>query len=146
MISTRGRYALRVMIDLAEHRFQWLIPLKDIAERQEISKKYLELLVRDLVAAQLIIGVSGRGGGYKLSRKPEEYTVGEILEVMEGSISQVACLSKQKNDCPRKKFCKTLPMWTELDGIVRSYLFGKKLSDLAETLPVSEIKPPKRPS
>ncbi len=146
MISTRGRYALRVMIDLAEHRFQWLIPLKDIAERQEISKKYLELLVRDLVAAQLVIGVSGRGGGYKLSRKPEEYTVGEILEVMEGSISQVACLSKRKNDCPRKKFCKALPMWTELDNLVRSYLFGKKLSDLTETLPITEMKPPKKPA
>ncbi len=130
MISTRGRYALRVMIDLAEHRFQWIVPLKDIAERQEISKKYLELLVRDLVATGLVVGVAGRGGGYKLSRRPEEYSVGEILEVMEGSLSQVACLSGRKNDCPRKKFCKTLPMWKELDQIIHSYLFGKKLSDL----------------
>ncbi|MBO7726370.1 MAG: Rrf2 family transcriptional regulator [Thermoguttaceae bacterium] len=130
MISTRGRYALRVMIDLAEHRFQWIVPLKDIAERQEISKKYLELLVRDLVAAKLIVGISGRGGGYKLSRRPEEYTVGEILEVMEGSLSQVACLSGKKNDCPRNGFCKTLPMWKELDQLVHTYLFEKKLSDL----------------
>ena len=146
MISTRGRYALRVMVDLAEHRFQWLVPLKDIAERQEISKKYLELLVRDLVKARLIIGVSGRGGGYKLSRKPEEYSVGEILEVMEGTLAPVACLSKRKNTCRRKSFCKTLPMWTELEAVIRSYLFGKKLSDLTETLPVAEINSPKRPA
>ena len=133
MISTRGRYALRVMVDLAEHRFQWIVPLKDIAERQGVSKKYLELLVRDLVAAKLVVGISGRGGGYKLSRRPNEYSVGEILEVMEGTLSQVACLSGTKNDCPRKKECRTLPMWKELDQIVHSYLFGKKLSDLVPT-------------
>ncbi|MBO4406592.1 MAG: Rrf2 family transcriptional regulator, partial [Clostridia bacterium] len=92
MISTRGRYALRVMIDLAECGEDACIPLKDIAARQEISKKYLEIIVKDMVAGGLLAGASGKGGGYRLLRKPEEYTVGEILELMEGSLSPVACL------------------------------------------------------
>ena len=84
MISTRGRYAIRVMLDLAEHDQGGYIPLKDIAARQEISKKYLEIIVKDMVAGNLLVGASGKGGGYRLCRKPEEYTVGEIIEWMEG--------------------------------------------------------------
>ena len=93
MISTRGRYALRVMLDLAENDSDKYIPLKDIAERQEISKKYLEIIVKDMVTGGLIAGTSGKGGGYKLTRAPHDYTVGEIIELMEGSLSPVACLA-----------------------------------------------------
>ncbi len=130
MISTKGRYALRVMIDLAAHGGDRWIPLKDIAERQEISKKYLEIIVKDLVQGKLIIGLSGKGGGYKLSRKPEEYTVGEIIERMEGTLSSVACLAEPDTVCPRKETCPTLPLWTEFDRLVRGFFYGKKLSDL----------------
>ena len=94
MISTRGRYAIRVMIDLAEHETGSYTPLKDIAARQDISKKYLEIIMKDMVAAGLVTGASGKGGGYKLTRPVTEYTVGEIIEDMEGSMSPVACLSK----------------------------------------------------
>ena len=130
MISTKGRYALRVMIDLAEQGGEKWIPLKDIAARQEISKKYLEIIVKDLVEGKLIIGVSGKGGGYKLKRKPEEYTVGEIIELMEGTLSSVACLAEPSVVCPRKENCPTLPLWTEFDRMVRDFFYGKKLSDL----------------
>ena len=130
MISTRGRYALRVMIDLAENNTGEYIPLKDIAERQEISKKYLEIIVKDMVTGGLIVGASGKGGGYKLVKKPEKYTVGEILELMEGTLNSVVCLADKKYKCDRKKKCKTLPMWKEFDGIVHDYFYGKKLTDL----------------
>ena len=134
MISTRGRYALRVMIDLAEHSGGF-VPLKDIAARQEISKKYLEIIVKDMVSGGLISGASGKGGGYRLCRPPEEYTVWEILSLMEGSLSPVACLAGETNDCPRKDICRTLPLWTEFDRMVRDFFGGKRLSDLAGTRP-----------
>lgn len=130
MISTRGRYALRVLIDLAENETSGYIPLKDIAERQEISKKYLEIIVKDMVAGKLISGASGKGGGYKLRRKPEEYTVGEILELMEGSLSTVACLARGAEPCPRASFCRTLPLWEEYDKLTHDFFYGKRLSDL----------------
>lgn len=130
MISTRGRYAIRVMIDLAENEEGSYIPLKDIAARQEISKKYLEIIVKDMVEGGLIVGASGKGGGYKLCKKPEEYTVGEILELMEGTLSSVSCLADKNNDCPRKSVCRTLPMWKEYDNMVHDFFYGKKLSDL----------------
>ena len=130
MISTKGRYALRVMIDLAENDNGRFIPLKDIAERQEISKKYLEIIVRDMVANGLIIGASGKGGGYRLSRRPEDYVLDEILEIMEGTLSPVACLSGEKNDCPRREKCQTLPLWTEFNELVHAFFREKHLSDL----------------
>ena len=130
MISTRGRYAIRVMIDLAQQGKDTYIPLKDIAARQNISKKYLEIIVKDMVAGGLLTGVSGKGGGYRLCRKPEEYSVGEILELMEGTLSSVACLADGENDCPRRGECPTLPMWTEYDHMVHDFFYGKKLSDL----------------
>ena len=130
MISTRGRYALRVMIDLAENNTGEYIPLKDIAERQEISKKYLEIIVKDMVTGGLIVGASGKGGGYKLVKKPEKYIVGEILELMEGTLNSVVCLADKNYKCDRKKKCKTLPMWKEFDDIVHDYFYGKKLTDL----------------
>ena len=130
MISTRGRYALRVMIDLAENDNGSFIPLKDIAARQEISKKYLEIIVKDMVNANLIVGASGKGGGYKLCRKPNKYSVGEILELMEGTLSPVACLADKKYMCDRKEKCQTLPLWEEFDTMVHDFFYGKKLTDL----------------
>lgn len=130
MISTKGRYALRVMIDLAEHPGDKYIPLKDIADRQMISKKYLEIIVKDLVKGKMIVGISGKGGGYRLSRAPEEYPVGEIIELMEGSLATVACLENGALPCPRADMCETLPMWREYNQLVHDFLYGKKLSDL----------------
>ena len=130
MISTKGRYALRVMIDLAEHEQGQPVPLKDIAERQGISKKYLEIIVKDLVDGQLVKGASGKGGGYVLLRRPEDYSVGEIVELMEGTLAPVACLQKDAEECPRYASCATLPLWQELDQLVRDFLYQKKLTDL----------------
>lgn len=130
MISTKGRYALRVMIDLAESKTDEYIPLKVIAERQGISKKYLEIIVKDLVEGKLISGVGGKGGGYKLCREPSEYTVGEILEVTEGPLISVACLATDTQNCPRAPHCKTLPLWSEFDSMVHNFFYSKKLSDL----------------
>ncbi len=130
MISTKGRYALRVMIDLAGQGGEKPVPLKDIAERQDISKKYLEIIVKELVKGKLIAGASVKGGGYKLCRRPEEYTVGEIIELMEGTLSPVACLADPDVKCPRKQICQTLPLWVEFDGLVHDFFYGKRLSDL----------------
>ena len=130
MISTKGRYALRVMIDLARQNEEGYVPLKEIAERQKISKKYLEIIAKELVNAGLLRGVSGKGGGYRLSRKPEEYAVGEILDVMETSMAVVSCLENGAEECPRAAECDTLPMWQELDRLIHDFLYSKKLSDL----------------
>ena len=130
MISTKGRYALRVMLDLAEREPGEYIPLKDVAERQEISKKYLEIIVKDLVKGKLIKGSSGKGGGYMLCRKKEDYTVGEIIELMEGPLVSVACLQSAAQQCPRAGICKTLPLWSELDTVIHDFFYSKKLVDL----------------
>ena len=130
MISTKGRYAIRVLIDLAENETEGYVPLKDIAERQGISKKYLEIIAKDMVAGGLLVGSSGKGVGYRLCRKPEEYSVGEVIELMEGTLSPVACLAAENNSCPRKNICQTLPLWTEYDNMVHDFFYGKKLSDL----------------
>ena len=132
MISTKGRYALRIMIDLASQDNESFIPLKDIAERQNISKKYLEIIIKDLVEGGLLISLSGKGGGYKLKRKPEEYTVGEIIELTEGSLAPVACLSEKAEECPRASACITLPLWKEYGELVHNFFYGKKLTDLIE--------------
>ena len=130
MISTKGRYALRVMIDLAEHDGDRYIPLKDIAARQDISKKYLEIIVKDLVNGKLVSGVSGKGGGYKLCRRPEEYSVGEIIELTEGSLASVACLARDAEPCARAASCQTLPLWAEYDKLTHDFFYGKRLSEL----------------
>ena len=130
MISTKGRYAIRVMIDLAKNDNGRCIPLKDVAARQEISKKYLEIIVKDMVSGGLLVGASGKGGGYRLLRKPEEYTIGEIIELMEGSLSTVACLADGAAPCPRAAGCETLPLWAEYDKLTRDFFYGKRLSDL----------------
>lgn len=130
MISTRGRYAIRVMIDLAEHDNGGWIPLKDIAARQGISKKYLEIIVKDMVAGGLLIGASGKGGGYRLLRHPEEYPVGEIIELMEGPLAPVSCLADGAVKCPRASECETLPLWAEYDKLTHDFFYSKFLSDL----------------
>ncbi|MBQ2306240.1 MAG: Rrf2 family transcriptional regulator [Clostridia bacterium] len=132
MISTRGRYAVRVMLDLARNGNGRYIALKDIAARQEISKKYLEIIVKELVDGGLLVGASGKGGGYKLCRKPEEYSIGEILELTEGSLATVACLAEGVAPCPRAGQCQTLPLWTEFDRLTHEFFFSKRLSDLLQ--------------
>lgn len=124
MVSTKGRYALRVMIDLAEHQAEGYIPLKAIARRQDISEKYLESILKSLVQSQFLTGVRGKGGGYRLTRPPEQYTVGSILRLTEGSLAPVACLEQEPVECPRRAECRTLPMWRKLNALVQDYLDG----------------------
>ena len=135
MISTRGRYAVRVLLDLAENDSGGYIPLKDIAARQEISKKYLEIIVKDMVAGGLLVGASGKGGGYRLCRRPEEYPIGEILELMEGSMTAVACLTDGAAPCPRAAQCETLPLWAEYNRLTHDYFYSKNLGDLIKKEP-----------
>lgn len=131
MISTKGRYALRVMIDLAEQEPDKFIPLEEIATRQNISKKYLEIVLKSLVQKNFLKGLRGKGGGYKLTRKPEDYTAGEILEVTEGTLAVVSCLQTDCVPCERKNFCKTLPMWKNFNQLTHDFFFGITLKDLA---------------
>ncbi|MCR5669451.1 MAG: Rrf2 family transcriptional regulator [Butyrivibrio sp.] len=133
MFSTKGRYALRIMIELAERGGDDFIPLKVISEDQEISKKYLEIIAKELVKGKLLVGASGKHGGYKLTRSPEEYTVGEIIELMEGPIVPVMCLAPGAEECPRYKVCKTLPMWKEFYQIEHDFFYGKTLADLVNS-------------
>ena len=133
MISTKGRYALRVMVDLAQCPQEGYMPLKEIAQRQEISEKYLESILKSLVQARLLVGVRGKGGGYHLTRKPEEYTVGSILRLTEGDLAPVACLCEGAAPCPRQEQCATLPMWQKLNGMIQSFFDSVTLADLMET-------------
>ena len=130
MISTKGRYAIRFMIDLAEQPTDTPVPLDEISARQDISKKYLEIAVKLLVTGKLVKGTSGKGGGYRLLRSPDEYTIGEILELTEGTLATVACLKDDAEVCPRQDFCKTLPMWKKFDSIVHDYFFNITIADL----------------
>lgn len=131
-ISTRGRYALRVMIDLAEQTPDTFVPLKEVADRQEISRKYLESIAQTLSKAGLIEGAHGKGGGYKLTRSPADYTVAEILRLTEGSLAPVACLEGEHNECTRAGYCRTLPMWTEFEKLVNDYFEGITIAELAK--------------
>lgn len=133
MISTRGRYCLRVMIDLAEHRDQGYIPMKEVADRQGISLKYLEKILPVLAKNGVIDGIQGKGGGYCLCREPEEYTVGEILLLTEGTLAPVACLECGAAPCGRAEECRTLPVWTELDRRIGEYLNSVTLAELLKT-------------
>ena len=130
MISTRGRYALRVMIDLAENGQSGYIAMKDIAGRQGISLKYLEKILPSLVVEKLVEGMHGKGGGYRLTRKPDEYTVGGILRLTEGDLAPVACLECNAEKCDRAAVCRTLPVWTELNKRINDYLDSVSLADL----------------
>ena len=130
MISTRGRYALRVMVDLAENSDGNYIAMKEVAERQQVSLKYLERILPLLVEKKLVEGIRGKGGGYRLTREPDEYSVGEILRAAEGDLAPVACLEKGAEPCPRASICRTLPLWKELDKLVGDFLDSKTLADL----------------
>lgn len=129
-ISTKGRYALRVMTDLAQHAEGEYLPLKDVAARQGISLKYLERILPMLAKSGLIEGVHGKGGGYRLTRPPEEYTLWEILCLAEGEMAPVACLEERAAPCPRAAGCPTLPVWQEFYEMCRRYFSGITLSDL----------------
>lgn len=133
MITTRGRYALRVLIDLAEHRGGGYIPMKEIAARQEISLKYLEQIMPLLMKHKVVDGVSGKGGGYKLNRPPEQYVVGDILRLTEGSLAPVACLECDEVNCRRAGECRTLPMWKKYNDITNDYFNGITVADLMRT-------------
>lgn len=130
MISTKGRYALRVMIDLAEHNDGSLVAMREVAERQNISLKYLEKILPALVKGNLIEGVSGKGGGYRLNRTPQAYRVSEILRLTEGNLAPVACLDCGAAPCQRSAECRTLPMWVELNKTVNEFFDGYTIADL----------------
>lgn len=133
-ISTKGRYALRLMVDLAEHKDSGFIALKDVAKRQNISKKYLEQIVPVLNGAGLLTTNRGNRGGYKLAKEPKEYTVGDILRITEGSIAPVSCLDSEINLCERKNFCQTLYVWEGLYKVVNEYLDGITVQDIVDKI------------
>ena len=132
LISTKGRYSLRVMVDLAEHQSDGYIPLKEIAERQDISEKYLESIIKLLVKGNLLIGLRGKGGGYKLTKLPDQYTVGNILRLTEDSLAPVSCLEQGAATCPRIADCRTLPLWQGLDKVINEYLDNVTVADLMQ--------------
>ena len=141
MISTKGRYALRVMVELASatrttgpghEAGAAYIPLRDIAAGQDISEKYLESIVRVMVQHGLLTGLRGKGGGYRLARDPASYTVGSILKPVEGSLAPVACMQKDADRCERAADCLTLPLWKGLDRVIDEYLESVTLEDLIE--------------
>lgn len=129
-ISTRGRYAIRVMLDLAEHNTGEYIPLMDIAKRQEISEKYLESIVASLSKNGFVRSLRGKGGGYQLAKAPEEYTIRSILQLTEGSLAPISCLEDNPNLCERVTVCKTIKMWQGLYKLILDYFDGITLADL----------------
>lgn len=133
MISTRGRYALRVMIDLVEHRNGGYIPMKEVAQRQEISLKYIERIMPLLTESKLVESLHGKGGGYRLTREPDQYRVGDILRLTEGSLAPVACLDCKAAPCSRAAQCRTLSMWKEFYQITNDYFDRITLADLTKT-------------
>ena len=131
IVSTKGRYALRVMIDLAEHQAERYVPLKEVAARQDISEKYLENILKVLVQNGFLEGLRGKGGGYRLTRSPDQYTVADILLLTEGSLAPVSCLTPGAPACERMANCRTYTMWKGLNDLIADY-FGKiTLADLA---------------
>ena len=130
MISTRGRYALRVIIDLAEHGGGDFVPMKEVAARQEISLKYIERIMPLLTKENLVEGQHGKGGGYRLCRPPEDYSVGEILRITEGGLAPVACLERGAKPCPRAAECRTLPMWKKYYAMTNEFFDGISIADL----------------
>ena len=138
LISTRGRYALRIMLELAQYDQSPYMPLPLIAEKQGISEKYLESIVSLLVKGGLVEGVRGKGGGYRLRRPLQDYSAGEILRLTEGSLAPVSCLEGEENACPRAGQCHTRPMWTKLEGLINSYLDSVTLADLLDA-PMDQV-------
>ena len=138
LISTRGRYALRIMLELAQYDQSPYMPLPLIAEKQGISEKYLESIVSLLVKGGLVEGVRGKGGGYRLRRPLQDYSAGEILRLTEGSLAPVSCLEGEENACPRAGQCHTLPMWTKLEGLINNYRDSVTLADLLDA-PLDQV-------
>lgn len=130
LVSTRGRYALRVIIDLAEHYNGGYIPMKDVAARQDISLKYITKIMPLLTGGNLVEGVHGKGGGYRLMKDPQDCTVGEILRLTEGSLAPINCTELCEEPCSRAADCRTLPMWKKLDSLIEGYLDGITIADL----------------
>ena len=130
LISTKGRYALRVMIDLAEHQSEEFISLKEVAQRQEISEKYLESIIRLLVKDRVLESLRGKGGGYRLKKDPDQYTVGSILRLTDESLAPVSCLDGNADTCPRMAQCRTLSLWQGLDRVINEYLDSITIADL----------------
>ena len=139
MISTKGRYALRFLVDVAEHQAESFVPLRDVAERQGISEKYLEIIVTELVKGGELEAMRGKGGGYRLNRPPEEYSVRSVLERMEGPLAPVACLGPGQKPCPRQADCRTLTLWQGLDRVISDYLAEFTLADLCGERPESAV-------
>ena len=136
-ISTKGRYALRMMLDLAEHQGDGYVALKDIAQRQGISKKYLEQIVPMLGRADVLRTTRGYQGGYRLAKDPGDYTVGEILRITEGDLAPVACLQSGEVDCPRAEQCLTISVWEGLYHVINRYLDSITLQDILDSGPGS---------
>ena len=132
IVSTKGRYALRVMVHFARRGNEGFIPLKEIAEAEEISQKYLETIMSTLSKAGFVDAVHGKGGGYRLNRSPSEYTVGSILKLTEGSLAAVSCTSQGPAACSRSTCCQTKPMWEKLDKMIDEFFEGITLADLLE--------------
>ena len=134
IVSTKGRYALRVMVHFAQRGNEGYIPLKEIAEAEGISQKYLETIMSTLSKAGFVDAVHGKGGGYRLNRTPEEYTVGSILKLTEGSLSAVSCTSQGAAACSRTECCQAKPMWDKLDKMIDDFFEGITIGDLLKDM------------
>ena len=133
LISTKGRYALRVLIDMAEHPTEGYLPLKEIAARQDISEKYLESIIKGLVRHGAVVGVRGKGGGYRLAVPPEQINVGEVLQWQEGTLAPVSCLESGAKSCPRASQCRSLDFWRGLDDVISRYTHAYTVADLSHS-------------
>lgn len=140
LISTKGRYALRVMLELSDHDRDEYVPLSVIAKKQEISEKYLESILVVLSKAGAIDALRGKGGGYRLNRDPKDYTIGGILRLVEGSLAPVTCLDCKPNGCARTVECRTLPLWEKLYALIENYLDGVTLADLKDTSRIGDYQ------
>lgn len=140
LISTKGRYALRVMLELSDHGRDEYVPLSVIAKKQEISEKYLESILVVLSKAGAIDALRGKGGGYRLNRDPKDYTIGGILRLVEGSLAPVTCLDCKPNSCARTVECRTLPLWEKLYALIENYLDGVTLADLNDTSRIGDYQ------
>lgn len=130
MISTRGRYAIRVMLDLAQFQGDGYVPMKDVAQRQNLSLKYLEQILPALKSHKLVKGVQGKGGGYRLTAEPKDYLIGDILKVTEKELAPVSCLAEGAEECARRSTCKTINFWEGLNKVINDYLNSQTLADL----------------
>lgn len=140
LVSTKGRYALRVMVELACHSREEYVPLRTIAQQQGISEKYLESILTVLSKAGVINGLRGKGGGYRLNRDAKDYSVGEILRLAEGTLAPVSCLDCKPNKCERAASCRTLPMWEKLNTLISNYLYSVSLADLIDSSIVGDYQ------